>query len=702
MKKPTINPTHTQTPANLPAVIRPTIIDRIRAAYDRHPNITPAVITLTVMTYSRIRDIAHNPAEDDTRRQRAAAIMRNHEARARRNGHAAAINAAALDDIDMGRRIATSRIRFLDAQTPAELWRELIRDSRTDRDLTTIANRLGDLEREHTRLNAIIARYDAIAERVTITNAERNHAATRAEQIRAQRDSITTEERNLNAELSRPLSDHAYIATTAAAVYHYYGLKAASRAAGQLIRGLSHPDAMRANRTTIYPADKAPAPMRAAIANTPHDLIDRTARQERTLYHNAERIPYGRDGYLTHERRLTKPTPEQPAAPALYIVHHRQTIPAFVPLDAYDSPDKMDDMPRTNGGINAIMDRFDQAVLYEMCASLTATERDIVLKLMDNTAAAEAARAVGNMPAATKRDRATRERARYAAQWESACRRAGVLTKSAQYNIRYEIRRKLRADLPHAQAAAAVFIEDESRRRAAAESAQRAAKPDTTTTKPAPRNRWEILQGVQFTRDGVQIPHTDTPAAVRWTRRPYAMDVQTVPAPDPDQTTAAAYVDTLNHCKPRTAYAAHDARRAAAVFIAAMPAADAARAYTADNRYLNQSRADYTAAFMAHAATRRKWRAEAAAAAADIATYTRRADKLTAAAESAQQAARAAERAAAAYTTKDTTPAARAARNAAQTATERARDAAKRARAAAADLNDIKRRAAIIADLLAI
>lgn len=556
-----------------------TIIDtraeRVRAARDRHPNHTPAVIALYAVTESRAADAV---AAGDT-----AAFL-------------------------------TIRARHQSAATP--IFRDLANAQSRDRRALMAAEqsaREDEHRAAHDEHRKDADTLQAIADRKTTDPAT---ARAYAKQAKSHRKAAEVEQsraeslRKVREALT--LSDRADLMQAAAVAYWMTGdIGNACRAAGREVSRIASPDALTATRTKLHPISAE----RAAAERAAHPdivTIDPMSGEETAT---PCKVPFNvrgaSTGFYTIEYRIYKNTdPAEGNVSGWYRVDHYHTAAPYISYEQFAAGEAAQAIT-TNGGINAILCQADADAITAFFdrANLTERERLIALAAADLTAErhADAARAeywqtrrpaIKALPKSRRRAAiiesiAAAENAARRAKWDNAFDRNGIHKESER------TRQRIKAAIDK-QLTAALYAAD-----------------PLTPADLAERERvyWEREQ--RNNRRGILTPSADRAdlvgavAAKAATMRfkPVIAWREDYPAPcpiDPQraaedaraaQATRAAFLHdhradrarmeyrrTITHAEQfsRAAYAAHNAAHAARVFFDHMT--PAAQLYAATER----------------------------------------------------------------------------------------------------------------------
>lgn len=574
---------HIETnPAHLLPATTATRAARISAAAARHPNTTPAVITMPAYTASNTAAIAA----------------------VRESGHAAAYLAIRARHIASGLEF----LRRLNLEQQRDRQRESVPE---------IASRAAEHDHAHDLHRAHADALQAIADRISTTaeDAATAAAAAAAERAAAARE-LTAADALHRVISTTSHSDRADISQAATMTMWETGNFAlACKAAGRAIGAVAAANGCTATRTKVKPISAE----------------DAAAEQQR--YPNMDKIPFTikrtsgstTQGYYTIEYRDSKQF-----APSWYKVYHYMTV---APVVSYETFASDEDAPQfaTNGGINAITDQQDAQDLQDLYrrARLTDRERTICEYMTDNTAAAAGIKAVAEhqqqtadrVSAATSAAQAQRiqrdadrrtEDIRSAAQRDNAMTRAGVYSDRTRRDIMQRIRAKLTvAASSPAQPTAAELAERERRQWERIQSNRDRYQRISRSAAAAPA----IVPTITSTTADAAPTEYATYNPV-WVERVNPADLRTIsPAQLAAEQTAEqqrraafaaerAALDLRRACRDhtptRSAYAALDAQSAAYVFIQRMSTGELAEGIRAEQqRQQEQQRRDYTAAIAA-------------------------------------------------------------------------------------------------------
>ena len=555
-----------------------TIIDtraeRIRAARDRHPNTTPAVIALYAHTSST---------------PKAADIL------------ATGDTAAFL----------TIRARHQSAATP--IFRDLANAQSRDRRALMAAEqsaREDEHRAAHDAHRKAAATLQAVADRKTTDPAT---AAACAKQAKAHRKAAEVEQSRAEslrkAREALTLSDRADLMQAAAlAFFQTDNIGEACRAAGREVSRIASPDALTATRTKLHPISAE----RAAAERAAHPdqvTIDPISGEETAT---PCKVPFNVRGastgfYTIEHRTFKRPTESRPNG--WYKVDHYHTAAPYISYEEFAAGEAAQSIA-TNGGINAIMCQADADMLTALFirANLTERERLIVTKAADQTAARHAAAAraeywqtrrpaIKALPKSRRRaaiieSKAAADNAARAARWESAFDRCGIYAERTRQRIKSAIRGALTEAAKAAEPMTPAEIAERDRR--AWEREQRNGKRGILTPSA---DRADLIGAVQAATSG-RKPHKPVIAWREDYPTPCPIDPQRA-AEDARaaQATRAAFLHdhradraimeyrrTITHAEQfsRAAYAAHNAAHAARVFFDNMT--PAAQLYAATER----------------------------------------------------------------------------------------------------------------------
>ena len=554
---------------------------RKAAAAARHPNTTAAVIALYAWTSSN--------------------------------------TAAAEKALPVGSKAVWSTLNYLYQQDGTKLWNDLLKDWKVDQQAANIASIAADAmtkKAAHDTMRDRAQLMQRIADRVTTpeeqAEAAREEAAAAREIAKELREEGEDLERIIRKAVSTDRADLDQIAATA--YWQTNNYKMATKAVRAAVRKMANPDAMTANRTDLT-AVKA-----------------EEAEEFNKLHGEGAKVPYytrkgQQNGYITMEQRKATKT----RAAGWYRVHHRKTVAPYVSFEVFASADGSGEIVK-NGGINAVCSQQAMDDLQDIIerSNLNECERNIVRYMLDQTAAKAGMEAAGqHMKEAAARAALAKthkgqaqilrraqegaEKARHAAMWENALKRAGITTERSQQRKRAAIHEKLQAakaamDSRHAQP----LTEQEKAERAARDIAyMQSNRSRYQRTSREAYTAPEIMPKLTAT---IHAPKLDEAQAKRM--KEYAdkltaaalhfVDSGVKPQPITAEEAAAAaakaeqerqqhqqqhmadiayleYRRSLrSHTPSRTAYAAHDAIAAAFVFVDAFTAEDIRAWYEAE------------------------------------------------------------------------------------------------------------------------
>lgn len=342
---------------------------------------------------------------------------------------------------------------------------------------------------------------EQLAKRVTLPKPEREAAAAAAlrykaaaEAARKDADALWDIITNGSHSAAADITQAAALALVATGDW-----KQAQRAAGKESNALRKVSGLSGSRTAVYPISEEEY-------NSHRSKTTITAADGSTRTEYGEPIPEkvktrkGREnGYITFEERHSA------HYDGYFAVWHR---PAERAVIVYDSMDGESETARTyadNGGLNAVQDAWDAEAIQQMltAANLTEQERRIVQK---------AAAIIMQTDAHTAHQ--------YAAAWAKALRLCNVYAAADQTATQTAIETKL----SNTEKSRIKRIKDKLSAAKAAQERQQAAEEVAAAaahTKPL-----DLVAAMS--RHAATIP-TAAPV-IRWTRRPYAQDVQDVTA----------------------------------------------------------------------------------------------------------------------------------------------------------------------------
>lgn len=575
-----------------------------------------------------------------TRAQRHAARIQQAQARHTNSTPAVIIlnpypSTAAQRVIDAGHAAAHFVLQARYNKSGLDLMRELEQQQPRDRQrdsLPDIARQHAEHMRAHDQHAALADALQRMADRVSTSSAEQAHAAIIA---RNERDTAARElaaANDLDALIANgSYSDRADIAQAAITeLWRTGNFKAACKAAGQQIAAVAARNGCASNKTYVYPITAEQAA--AWVARYGEDAkIPFSTREARAA------------GWTTVEHRNSARYPD-----GFYMVKHFRTAAPYVSFETWATADGAQAVAK-NDGINSIMSAADAEALQALFdrANLTERERQIVRYLADNTAAKAGAQAVAEhqrqtaadiaaimadesrtmaerRKAANRKQRAAdsvTELVRREAMRANALERAGVYSADNQRKVIQRLRERLTAAAYPAEPATP---EERKERQAKIWARLHANIRDNATRAAAPRV--DLL-------GWIDSAPTSSESVITWKRRPHAVDVQTITQAQAEREEAArrerltahaverAALDyrrrLMQHQPTRTAYAAHDATSAAAVFVAAWTAEDARAWYQATQaeqarkaRYEAAKRATGVYSFNVDFETWRTWTAD--------------------------------------------------------------------------------------------
>ena len=539
--------------------------------------------------------IIHPTYKRDAQTLRAAAIIRD-------NHHAHAVH---LPDIiyhpaympssptytETAGRALYHTLRYLHAQDGNPLMLEMLQAWSTDTAAASLAQ-LAEAEADHLRAwmehHEAAKSYKRIAR--NLANPAEDRAAALLDTYRhtwaadAAAAGYKASRAAVAAVISTAYTDRADLLQVAIMEQYTHGdFSRTCRAIRQAVRKLANPNALYSVHTDWSPISKEEYD--AAKAAHPDELPLRklsglTAAEIAALYRPAH-IPAAKgDGYYTYQwsegskprRRKDGSEGKQRRPAGYYRIHHRRTLPPYISYEAWTSGE---DAPKMadNGGINAITDQQAAEDIRAMidAAGLSASERGILLHVLDNTAAATANAAAA---AAAKEGKPFTPSDYVTTLWKSALRRWHVYAQDAQQDARKLIEDKLSGT----EYSRISRIRDKMRkgrdtvRKAAAAAAMiQTKRPDLIAAVAAAAAAAPAPQRVPY----YTVHGNPVYADITWSEYH-----QPQPITDEQRKAEAAAADldrrkrdalqsyTAAATSNRTAYAAHNAAAAAAVFMA--------------------------------------------------------------------------------------------------------------------------------------
>lgn len=479
----------------------------------------------------------------------------------------------------------TLRAREQSAAIP--LFRELAQQQTRDRRAmraADIANEEHEHRANHDSHRDTAADYDSTADSLRdLDETAAEYAAERAAEERAAAaNELDRAELLESRRAADTLSDRADLVQAAAAVFWQTGdFRAACRACGREVKNIAAPNALTATRTKLHPitAEQAAAEI-AAHGEGARVVLN--VRGNSTAYYTIER------------RTFKRPTEERPCG--WYRVDHYHTAAPYVYYEQFESGANAPALA-CNGGINAIESQADADALTALFdrAALTERERLIVRAAADQTAARHAAAAraeywqTHNHSKRTKEQEQAADNAARRARWCSAFERNGIDSTRTQQRIKAAIHAALTA----ATTAPAELSAEDKTERAARRMEREQRDSRRGHYNPATAPRADLLTA--YSRAAAKL--NNKPAA-RWLTADEraerdsraalatAANAERVTAWEQTATAATAYpaavgafVQAMKNTPHRApAYAAHNAKAAALVLFAAMPADEQAAA----------------------------------------------------------------------------------------------------------------------------
>lgn len=360
-------------------------------------------------------------------------------------------------------------LRAREATSATNLFRELAQQEKPDRqrrELVRIAEEISTYQKQHDSARQTVESLTRTIEASTTSPADRLSAWTQREQEKAIAKKALEHKEALEQRMtSTSASDRAQLVQEAIlagldplnATDLDGAFKRMVNAAGRAIADLASPDALRSTRTYLHPISTEEAQAEKE-AHPDVVTIDPATGEEVTT---PCKVPYNvkggnSAGYYTIERR--EQTKARPAG--WYRVHHYATIAPYVSFETFATGESTEPIAKNNGinAIETVSDREQIEALIDR-ANLTEREREVVLKLCDQTAKrhaeearqqslAESAEAIAK---ASRKHKSTRqqeaqakaESAYNSALWDSAFTRAGIYAKTTRHDIKRRVIAKM-------------------------------------------------------------------------------------------------------------------------------------------------------------------------------------------------------------------------------------------------------------------
>lgn len=315
-------------------------------------------------------------------------------------------------------------------------------------DLNSAANRAADralwrLSDMYEAADERRAEHDESRENADLFNRMANRASVPQDEATAARECRDTERAAAAHALAEAQdierraamlthSDRADLVQEAAAILMLHGRnsKEAAAAVRRAVRAAASGSGYTQSRTEILRPATAEDYAKHTIF---HDRRKAVSSLEPLPHYSRKGV---QDGYTTIEPRKAgkwKDGSERPAGD--YVIHRRQTAPAYISYEQYTENGEKD--MRTNDGINAIQNQTDREDIERLIsrANLNATERAALLYVLDNVTAANVMRKADEDGESTE--------SLVNRLWREALRRAGVLTANEQDSTRDHITERL-------------------------------------------------------------------------------------------------------------------------------------------------------------------------------------------------------------------------------------------------------------------
>lgn len=464
----------------------------------------------------------------------------------------------------------------------------------------------------HDSLMEEYREYKAIAQRVTATQEEREAAAAHAAQLKARATQAKLQADAIWERIQHSTMSAAADMTQAAALELWFNgnWQAAQKAAGRESNALRKAAGCAGRVTELTPITEAEyrAKCKTVTVTKPDGSTETvTMEPEREAVKGTK----GRDnGFITYEHR------NSPKYKGYFAVWHRPAERAVIVYDTMDADSATASTYADNGGLNAIHDEWDKQHILSMLEAANLSERDraVVLK---------AAAIIMQTDAHTPHQ--------YSAAWARALRLCNVYGSSNQHDTKQHIE----AALSSSERSRITRIKDKLK---AAKTAQDAADAE-----------WERINAHQTPAApdliaGQSHAAANQPTAapvIRWTRRPYAVNMTDAEA---EASRAAEAAAVAAYDRRRDALAAWDAYRAAAHQADTWTAggyysAAAAAAALLDREAVAMTVEDVQTWYAAHKADRAAQNAARAALAQEQAAARKAAEAAARAAEDARRAA---------------------------------------------------------------
>lgn len=437
-------------------------------------------------------------------------------------------------------------IRAREATSATNLFRELSQSAPTDRqrrEITRIAEEISDHQRQHSRARAEIEALTRIIDSTKTAPAERLDAWKRREQAKQTAkkalERVQSLEQRINDTTTSDREQLVQVAIIAGldpenATDPDRAFKRMTNSAGREISNLASPDALRSTRTKLTPitAEEAQAEREAHPDIITIDPL--TGEEITTPAHVPFNVKGGQSaGYYTIEYRPATKT--RPAG--WYKVSHYATVAPYVSFETFATGENAEPIAK-NGGINAIETISDREELEALInrANLTEREREIVLKLCDQTAKRHAEQAhheaiEAGREAIAKADKAHRaqerqraerraERAYNTALWDSAFTRAGIYAQSTRSKTQTRIIEQMRKARSTAEPLTPAEEAERAQKRTARDMTRKPQGGRATTEARADLIAWtatdpgRACKPVIRWHDLTETPQTLTPAEI--------------------------------------------------------------------------------------------------------------------------------------------------------------------------------------------